>query len=73
MGWSIPVGPFLVNFWRPATPIGTAYAVWVGIGTVGTALLGIALHGEVVSPGRAVFLVLLLVSIAGLKLTTPTS
>jgi quaternary ammonium compound-resistance protein SugE len=52
-------------------PIGTAYAVWVGIGAAGAAVLGIALFGEPSNPGRIFFLVLLLVSIGGLKLTTP--
>ncbi len=52
-------------------PIGTAYAVWVGIGAAGTALLGIVLLKEPITPGRLFFLLLLLVSIIGLKLTAP--
>jgi quaternary ammonium compound-resistance protein SugE len=51
-------------------PIGTAYAVWVGIGATGAAVLGIVLLGEPLTAGRAVFLVLLVVSIVGLKLTS---
>jgi len=51
-------------------PIGTAYGIWVGIGALGAAILGIALFKESASPGRICFLVLLLVSIIGLKLTT---
>ena len=50
-------------------PIGTAYAVWVGIGAAGTAVLGVALFGETLSVLRAFFLILLLASIIGLKLT----
>jgi quaternary ammonium compound-resistance protein SugE len=50
-------------------PIGTAYAVWVGIGALGAAILGIFLFHEPVSPARIFFLVLLLVAILGLKLT----
>ncbi len=50
-------------------PIGTAYAVWVGIGAFGAAVLGIILFGESASPLRLCFLALLLISIAGLKLT----
>jgi quaternary ammonium compound-resistance protein SugE len=50
-------------------PIGTAYAVWVGIGTAGAVLLGSLLLGESMSAGKAFFLVLLLVAIVGLKLT----
>ena len=49
-------------------PIGTAYAVWVGIGAVGAALLGILLHGEPVSALRLGSLALLVAGIVGLKL-----
>ncbi len=52
-------------------PVGTAYAVWVGIGAVGTAILGIVLLGEPANVGRLVSLALILVGIIGLKLTTP--
>jgi len=51
-------------------PIGTAYAVWVGIGALGTAVLGILLLGESASLGRLFFLAMLLISIIGLKLTS---
>ena len=50
-------------------PIGTAYAVWVGIGATGAALLGVALFGEPLTPGRVVSLVGLVLSLVGLKLT----
>lgn len=50
-------------------PIGTAYAVWVGIGALGAAIGGVVLFGEAVSPRRALFLLLLVVSIIGLKST----
>ena len=52
-------------------PIGTAYAIWVGIGSLGAALLGIFLLGEPASIGRWFFLALLLVAIVGLKMTAP--
>src|SRR5690606_19375030 len=52
-----------------ALPIGTAYGVWVGIGALGSAVLGILLFQESASPLRLLFLSLLLVSIIGLKLT----
>lgn len=48
-------------------PIGTAYGVWVGIGALGAAILGIVLFQESASPLRIFFLCLLLVSIVGLK------
>lgn len=50
-------------------PTGTAYAVWVGIGALGAAILGIVLFREPVTPGRLFFLGLLLVAIVGLKST----
>jgi quaternary ammonium compound-resistance protein SugE len=51
-------------------PIGTAYAVWVGIGAFGAMVLGIALFGEAASPSRLFFLALLLTAIVGLKMTS---
>lgn len=50
-------------------PLGTAYSVWVGIGAVGAAIVGIVWHGDPATPLRLVFLALLIVSIVGLKLT----
>lgn len=50
-------------------PIGTAYAVWVGIGAVGAGILGIILFKEPVTIPRLVFLSLLVISIIGLKAT----
>lgn len=52
-------------------PLGTAYAVWVGIGTVGTTVLGIALFSEPHGALRLGFLALLVVSLVGLKLSAP--
>ncbi len=54
-------------------PIGTAYAVWVGIGTFGTIVLGMTLLGEPANPMRLFFLALLMASIIGLKLTAKGS
>ena len=48
-------------------PVGTAYAVWTGIGTVGTALLGIWLLGEPVTAARLACIGLIVAGIAGLK------
>lgn len=48
-------------------PIGTAYAVWVGIGAVGTAIFGMAVFGESASPARIACLILVVAGIAGLK------
>lgn len=49
-------------------PVGTAYAVWTGIGAVGTAVLGILLLGESASPWRLGAILLIVVGIVGLKL-----
>lgn len=49
-------------------PLGTAYAVWSGIGALGTVTLGVLLFGESVSPLRLVSVGLILVGITGLKL-----
>jgi quaternary ammonium compound-resistance protein SugE len=53
-------------------PIGTAYAVWVGIGAVGAAVLGVVLFGESLQPARAGFLALLIIAIVGLRWTAGT-
>ena len=52
-------------------PIGTAYAVWTGIGTIGTAILGIVLLGESAAVLRLVCIGLIVAGIVGLKLATP--
>ena len=52
-------------------PVGTAYAVWTGVGAVGTVLLGIVLMGEPATAGRLVSLGLIVAGIVGLKLETP--
>jgi quaternary ammonium compound-resistance protein SugE len=52
-------------------PVGTAYAVWVGIGAVGTAILGMVLLGDAANAGRIVSLALIVAGVVGLKLATP--
>src|SRR5919206_1127321 len=54
-----------------ALPLGTAYAVWTGVGTLGTAVLGIVLFGEDVSVARLACIGLIVAGIAGLKLVSP--
>jgi quaternary ammonium compound-resistance protein SugE len=49
-------------------PVGTAYAIWVGIGAIGVALVGILALGEAASPMRLALLTLILIGIIGLKL-----
>lgn len=51
-------------------PVGTAYAVWVGIGAVGTVILGIVLFGEPVNAARVISVALIIAGIIGLKLAS---
>jgi quaternary ammonium compound-resistance protein SugE len=51
-------------------PIGTGYAVWTGIGVLGTAVLGILLFGESMNAWRIAFVALIVIGIIGLKLST---
>lgn len=62
---------FLLGVAVRTLPLGTAYAVWTGIGTVGTALLGMILFGDPATAGRLVCIALILAGILGLKLVTP--
>ena len=52
-------------------PVGTSYAVWVGVGAVGTAILGMILFHEPATAGRIASLGLIVAGIVGLKLATP--
>jgi quaternary ammonium compound-resistance protein SugE len=52
-------------------PLGTAYAVWTGIGTIGTAVLGVVLFREPATVGRLLCISLIVIGIVGLKLLTP--
>ena len=56
-----------------ALPLGTAYAVWTGIGAVGTAILGIYLFNEPRDALRLVCIALIVAGIVGLKLVTPSA
>lgn len=53
-------------------PVGTGYAVWTGIGAVGTALVGIWLLGEPRSPARLLSIAAIVGGIVGLKMATPS-
>ena len=68
---SMAVSLGLLGVAMKGLPVGTAYAVWVGVGAVGTAILGIVLLGEPANAGRMVSLGLIVAGIIGLKLTTP--
>ena len=61
----------LLGIAMKSLPVGTAYAVWVGVGAVGTAILGIVLLGESASLMRLLSLGLIVAGIVGLRLATP--
>jgi quaternary ammonium compound-resistance protein SugE len=68
---SMIVSILLLGLALKTLPLGTAYAIWTGIGTIGTALLGIALFGESASALRLACIALILAGIVGLKLVSP--
>jgi len=78
VGWSIgffisiSLSFFLLNKASQTIPIGTAYAVWTGIGAVGTAIVGILLFKEPSDFWRLFFITTLIASIAGLKFVSST-
>jgi len=60
LGWSVRT-----------LPIGTAYAVWTGIGAVGAAIAGLMLFGESANPMRLLCIALIVAGVVGLKLSSP--
>lgn len=69
-GAGIVLSLWLLALATRTIPIGTAYAVWTGIGVAGAATAGVLLFDEPFTWARALFLALLLGAIAGLKLTS---
>lgn len=67
---AIALSLYIVSKVLKTLPIGTAYAVWTGIGAVGTVLIGIVFFKEPVSFGRLFFIFTLVVSIIGLKVVS---
>jgi quaternary ammonium compound-resistance protein SugE len=67
---SMAISLFLLGIALKTLPVGTAYAVWTGIGAVGTAILGIYLLGEPAAVGRLVCIGLIVSGIVGLKLVS---
>ena len=68
---SMAASLFLLGISLKSLPLGTAYAIWTGIGTLGTAALGIALLGEPMSFPRLACIALIVMGIVGLKLASP--
>lgn len=67
---AIALSLYIVTKVLKTLPIGTAYAVWTGIGAVGTVIIGIVFFKEPVSFGRLFFIFTLIVSIVGLKVVS---
>jgi len=61
---------FLLSLSLRTLPVGTAYAVWTGIGAAGTAILGMAVLGDSAAPLRILCLTLILAGVIGLKLVS---
>ena len=64
------ISVWLLGLAMKTLPVGTAYAVWVGIGAVGTVLLGMLLFDDPVTPMRLISLVLIGAGIIGIKLAS---
>lgn len=69
VGLSIVASVLLLSLAVRSLPIGTAYAVWTGVGVLGATVLGVTMLNERLTLARALFLLLLLVAIIGLRLT----
>ena len=69
---SMVISMALLGFASKDLPIGTAYAVWTGIGAAGAAILGIVLFAEPATALRMGSIALILLGVAGLKLATQT-
>ncbi len=63
---------WLLGIAMKSLPVGTAYSIWVGVGAVGTVILGIVLLGEPVNAGRLISITFIIAGIIGLKLASPT-
>jgi quaternary ammonium compound-resistance protein SugE len=67
---SMIIGLGLLGIAMKGLPMGTAYSIWVGVGAVGTVILGIVLLGESASVPRMVIVALIIAGIIGLKVST---
>ncbi|MFO7827590.1 MAG: multidrug efflux SMR transporter [Bacteroidales bacterium] len=65
---SMILSVYLLSLATKTIPLGTAYAVWTGIGIVGTSILGIIIFSEPVEVLRIVFIAMILIAIVGLKM-----
>jgi len=70
MAWLLLIIAGLLGVAMKSLPVGTSYAVWVGVGAVGTAILGMVLFAEPATAGRLASLGLIVAGIVGLKLAS---
>ncbi len=70
-GLAMMISLWLLGIAMKSLPVGTAYSVWVGVGAVGTVILGIVLLGEPANATRLISVALIIAGIIGLKLATP--
>ncbi|QDI92442.1 multidrug efflux SMR transporter [Salicibibacter halophilus] len=75
VGFAVLIGGFLISFTllsiaMDVIPLGVAYAVWTGIGTVGSALVGMIFYNESKGRLRLVFIGLVIIAIVGLRLVS---
>lgn len=68
---AMAISLWMLGMAMKSLPVGTAYSVWVGVGAIGTVLLGIVLFDEPTNAARLVSVGLIFVGIVGLKLATP--
>ena len=68
---SMIISLWLLGMAMKSLPVGTAYSIWVGVGAVGTVILGVILLGEPTNAARLVSVGLIIAGIIGLKLATP--
>lgn len=69
--FAIIISLWLLGIAMKSLPVGTAYSIWVGIGAVGTVILGIVLFDEPANAARLASLALIIAGVIGLKLATP--
>lgn len=69
---SMIISVWLLGIAMKSLAVGTAYSIWVGVGAVGTVVLGIILLGEPANIARLISVALIIVGIVGLKLATPS-
>ena len=68
---SMLISLWLLGMAMKSLPVGTAYSIWVGVGAVGTVLLGVVVLGEPANTARLVSVGLIIAGIIGLKLAPP--